>query len=159
MRLAKGVSAILVAGVASCSAANTHAASDGRPGRTCDPAGRTASPLSRQDLADFIYHDGAFYYVVATGSPPPQVLIQLGRVSCTLAGSATPMESQRPREGLAGFVPEGTEYFSIRACSNHDAIAVKREGRLRVFLRQRPTNEAAAVRDALERRCAHAISE
>jgi hypothetical protein len=158
MRPAIGVVAILVVGVASCSSSHQRVDPDEGSGRTCVHTDSTQSPeISHPDLADFIYHDGAFYYAVAAGSPLPELREQLGRISCTLADSLTPLSLEKPREGLAGFVKAGTAYFAIKECSSHDAIAAERSERLRVFLRQRPTNEAPAVRDALERKCAHAV--
>jgi hypothetical protein len=154
MRSTVWVTAVLVLGLASCSSSQPQVKPTGQLSRTCDPTGSTAAPhVSGKDLADFIYHDNAYYYAVVGGSSAPQVREQLGRVSCTLTGSSTPLAFDTPREGLAGSVTEGTAYFAIAACSSADAIAAEEGKQLRVFLRQRPTNEAPAVRDALERKC------
>jgi hypothetical protein len=122
-----------------CSAEGMREPGQSKPGtsKSCDAIGLSGSPLAEQDLAHFVFHDGAWYYARLPQAGPPLALgSRLGAVTCTVKGSSTPWDRAEPVEGAAGYVPEGTPIFSLQACPVSVAIAARYQERDVVFVRK-----------------------
>ena len=101
--------------------------------RSCG-VGSTAMPYLSVDHAHFVRHAGRTYVnQVGADEPEPVFGEELGRVTCTLSGSLTPLRGYVWQDGHSGFLEAGTPYYAVAGGPVEEAVGAVWNGRRTLF--------------------------